>query len=801
MSAKHVWPVMLILALVLGLGCSGGGSPTLPQNANQKAVESVSHHYTWALWQFAADPAKGTLDIIPLRTGDFHLNALPFLEPPSLVNLTLESLKFNGNIIQADIGLRHPFLGMTEFTGFDVCGLLITNGSITGYYDSGLRMAGTGDTRLLNPDGYSRWWNPAEFPVNNGTMFGYKDGLLGSPNSIGNYNSTLNAYKYFCNDLDPDDGLDQITLENRGVFSAGQKNIRHYTIELGSDGLIFNYAVDANWQFPTGPKPWQIPDDFGPNANKVEPYRIAITEIANTLWNDGTLNGGDLSLSIEVYDWFNASSNEVKVESTGNFPPVTATSPSGGGSGFSTYAIDIIGATPAPDSIELLFTIESEATGYQDLLPGKAVSAYFTANAAVGDTPPVTGQLVALADANAYEIAPNNTVNFNGTHSYDENGFDIVDYTWDFGDSSPTAQGEFVSHLYTTAGLYNVTLTVENEMGTEDDDVIGILVCDCTGKNDRHLSATWYTGDLDSSEENIEKRATDHMYNKNYWVMQNGDDIVAFDMDQAPPGPNQPPQLNVVATLDSGVTGIVYSVDCGLDDRVAWASDGDRTVMHIVSSTGAQIKDISAPSGEEFWAADFDIDDDLWVVTQDSSDAFRAHQYIKGDDDSYDLVDTWTHTLSAIAAAKHVFDIQVLHSTESMYITSDPTPGTYTPNWPTARVDVFDRFGDFIRNRVPYYYWSVYPDPWPHADMELDSTVPALEACRLNWYMTYQQPAGYFCNAYRRLTLLLADISINFDQCTGRFQAMDLSHKTKRLESIDLDSDQYRYWVDIPADW
>jgi hypothetical protein len=289
------------------------------------------------------------------------------------------------------------------------------------------------------------------------------------------------------------------------------------------------------------------------------------------------------------------------------------------------------------------------------------------------------------------------------------------------------------------------------------------------------------------------------MYNNDYWVMQNDDDIVAFDMSLA--SGSAPPNLDPVVTLDTGVTGIVYSIDCGLDDRVAWIEDTDKTVVHIVDSTGSPIIDLDSPSGEEFWAADFDVDDDLWVVTETSGGAYWAHQYIKGDEDTYDLVDTWSHELTNIAAAQHVFDIQVLHSTESMYINSDPLPGNYTPSWPRSRIDVFDRFGDHIRSYAPWSYWSPTPTPWPHADIELDSTDPELEACRLNWYCTYQQPAGYYCNSYRRLTLLLQNISINFDQCTGRFQAMDLSNITKRLESIDIDTDQYRWWATIPGDW
>lgn len=792
----RLWIFAVIAVLVFAVGCSDGGSPTAPV-IGERANEDSSCHYMWGLWQFIADPEAGTLDIVQLRESDMHINVLPFLEPPALVNLTLESLEFNGNIIDADIGLRHPFLGLTEFTGFDVCGILISTGSVSGFDDTDLVMAGEGDTRLLNPDGYARWWNPSEFPVNEGTIFSYNDGLLGAPDSYGNYNATINGYKYFCDDLDADDSMDNIIPENRGMFSPGQKNIRHYIIELGAAGLIFNYAVDANWQFPQGDPPYEAPADFGEDANRPEAYRIDVTEAENTLWNDGVDNGGGLSLGIDVYDWHNVELNIVKVESPGNFDMVTAITASGGDP-YSTYDIEITDATPAEGEIELLITVESEVVDYGGLLTGETVSAYFTYAADVSEYPPATDGLVALADANYYEIAPNGTVQFNGSHSYDDNGFDIVDYEWDFGDSSPTDNGEFVSHQYTSVDLFYVTLTVENEIGQFDDDTIGIIVVDATGKSGRHLSATYQTGDFDATEENYEKRSTDHMYNNNYWIMQNGDDIVGFDMDLA----IQPLTLNPVVTLATGVTGIVYSIDCGLDDRVAWIEDTDKTVCHIVSSTGVSIIDIDAPAGEEFWAADFDVDDDLWVVTETSGGAYWAHQYIKGDEDTYDLVDTWSHELASIAAAGYVFDIQVLHSTESMYIVSDPVlPGdSYHPTWPKSRIDVYDRFGDIIRSRTPSY-WSLYPIPWPLADIELDSTVPALEACRLNWYQLYEQPSIYFCNSYRRMTLLLADISINFDQCTGRFQAMDLSNTSKRLESIDFSSDQYRYWATIPSDW
>ena len=180
--------VALTITTIFMYGCSGGDLiPSSPDSAQPVHAQAASNHLLWGLWQGSIDPELQAIEFTQLRTSQLHLNALPFLEPPALVNLTLETLQFNGNIIEADIGLRHPFLGLTEFTGFDVCGIFITNGSIGGFDDPDLLMPGDGDTRLLNPDGYSRWWNPSEFPVNNGTIFGYTDGLLGTPDSIGRF--------------------------------------------------------------------------------------------------------------------------------------------------------------------------------------------------------------------------------------------------------------------------------------------------------------------------------------------------------------------------------------------------------------------------------------------------------------------------------------------------------------------------------------------------------------------------------------------------------------------------------------
>jgi hypothetical protein len=379
--------VATIFVFGIVLGCSGASQmPTDPGDNPERGVLSEKSHMLWGMYEFTVNPEEKTLEYLPLRAVDMHLNVLPFLEPPPLVNLTLESLEFNGDNVEVDLGIRHPFLGLDEFTGFDVCGILISKGSVTGFSDPDLRLPGWQNLRLLNPDGYSRWWNPVEFPVNDGSMFGYNDGLLGTPYYKAKYDATLNGYKYYCDDLDdPDAPLSDVDPTGRGVFSAGKKLVRHYSIRTGSVGLTFNYAIDACWEFPEGSSPWDIPGSFPPEANRPEPWFIDVEVMSNSLWNDGDSCGGDLSLVIDVYDWYNAEMNLLTVESPGNFDSFIDMTPSGGGEGYARYNVDITSATPGPNNIHILITAASEDMGFGGNIPGVNTSAYQYMSVAVSD--------------------------------------------------------------------------------------------------------------------------------------------------------------------------------------------------------------------------------------------------------------------------------------------------------------------------------------------------------------------------------------------------------------------------------
>ena len=177
-----------------------------------------------------------------------HVNVVPILEPPAGAKLKISNLVFNGLICDVDVTLIHPYPGLSQYIGFDVAGIFMSKGTLAGFQDPKLIMAGQGETRLLNPDGYTRWWNPSEFSIAGVPIFRYKDGLLGSKNSVEHFNCTLNGYKLFSDDLTKDQDILTSTPKDRMPFIDGSSNTRHYKIDF-TGGVVFNYAVDETGNF------------------------------------------------------------------------------------------------------------------------------------------------------------------------------------------------------------------------------------------------------------------------------------------------------------------------------------------------------------------------------------------------------------------------------------------------------------------------------------------------------------------------------------------------------------------------
>jgi hypothetical protein len=317
-------PCLLIAALV-SIGCAGHPAAPDYQPATDQAINPVSSNAGThqCLGYYALKVDTGTLDVemIPLRSAEWHFNLTGILNGTMGVSAAVvpgESDPMNGLFV-LDITLTHPFLDHTQFSGFDVKGILMTPGTLE---VGPLIFADADETELENADGYTRWWNPSEFP--HPGVFGYTNGNLASA-APGALTATVNPYKYFADVFGPVAGMEMVTDEpldsdmGRGVFTAGSANARRYEIRFPVDTapqIVYGYAIDCSWGPPSPNPPEQVPDDFPIEANQPESYRIAIGQIQNNLYYDSEsgIGGGVLRLQINVHDWQGQMAGDITSE-------------------------------------------------------------------------------------------------------------------------------------------------------------------------------------------------------------------------------------------------------------------------------------------------------------------------------------------------------------------------------------------------------------------------------------------------------------------------------------------------------
>jgi PKD repeat protein len=82
---------------------------------------------------------------------------------------------------------------------------------------------------------------------------------------------------------------------------------------------------------------------------------------------------------------------------------------------------------------------------------------------------------VANASSNVTTALTNQDINFDATDSYDPEGFGISSYLWDFNEGN-TSTSDIVDHQFAKDGIYNVTLTVVDNLGANDTDWIIITI-------------------------------------------------------------------------------------------------------------------------------------------------------------------------------------------------------------------------------------------------------------------------------------------------------------------------------------
>ncbi len=315
--------VTLAIFLALTVGCSGGGgsspvTPLMPSDNNDlsltgNAIETSTGedgHVLWGFWSIVLDVLAREFEVVPLRGASFHLNLSRLLSnAPGGLSVKINSLNIPNRLLDFDLTITHP-VPDSNLRGFDVRGILMGPGeTMAAQSDPSLVYCSLEGTRLINADGYTRWWNAVEFT--DPGLFGYENNFVLPGFLVPT--TTLNPYKYFSDPLGPNDPVvPGVNDENRGTFSTDgdpPSVTRNYQVRFpvinGNPKLGFHYAIDASYAPPVNgsgtPKPVE---DFPPEANCPEPFHIEVNTDNSSVYYEGEASlGGHLVLDIEVFDW------------------------------------------------------------------------------------------------------------------------------------------------------------------------------------------------------------------------------------------------------------------------------------------------------------------------------------------------------------------------------------------------------------------------------------------------------------------------------------------------------------------
>ncbi len=317
--------VLISVSIMFLYGCSSvvtaPGTPDIYPDESRVVDQSGAGHACLGYYIINVNPGTKGIDVTPLRDANLHLNVTGTLNATmgvSAVGVPSEHDPPNG-IFTFDVTLTHPFGTKPQLSGFDVKGILITPGTLS---IGGFGFAGLDEPRLLNADGYTRWWNPTEFTESG--FFGYTQGTLAST-SANELTALINPFKYFADVLDATSSMNPVLTTamdadgGRGIFTNTSSNTRRYTIKFPMNPgpqITYGYAIDASWATPTVNPPAELPDDFPINANQPEPYYVETEPAVNTLFYDSEsgLYGGTLVMNTDIYDWQGQLNNNVGAE-------------------------------------------------------------------------------------------------------------------------------------------------------------------------------------------------------------------------------------------------------------------------------------------------------------------------------------------------------------------------------------------------------------------------------------------------------------------------------------------------------
>lgn len=485
--------IFVVTLLFLTVGCSGSGSnPSQPGINNpenelqddtpgltdadslfEDAAENKKHSL-WGLYRVTIDLLNETMEVIPLRASNVHLNIIKLLEPGGEYGHFQLASGLTWNVdkteLDFDMSITHPIDDMDQFSVFDMKAIIITKGTLSGFSNAGIVMSGPDEMRLMNADGYTRWWNPVEFPGD--TFFSYIDGALGFKNDVWNLSSTYNGFKYFADGLGKNAELSTLDPSSRGLFRSGNTLLRHFKFWIPDfpSTLIFNYAIDVSWAVPDPMPPDNLPDDFPIEANQSEPWLITVDELLNELYYDEISgeSGGQLVLNVNVYDWLSPlpAPGGTIANVSGEWPGIFNSTEAAFVSDEGTHAVYELTLEPALDALTssdavafMIFVEDSDPAGYSPVMPGEPLIAGHLFSASVGtEKPNLPPQITSGIDGDA---GPGLTVEAYTVVAVDPEN-DPLTYSWTVEDtpiSDDPGNGDGTIDIdWSTLGIDNYTI-------------------------------------------------------------------------------------------------------------------------------------------------------------------------------------------------------------------------------------------------------------------------------------------------------------------------------------------------------
>ncbi len=274
---------LILLLIITTCLCGCAVDPIVPPvssipgdtDLSTQSFEMPNGPYSlWGEWTLLIDETHTHAEMVPVRGARLHLNALKFLETQCFDCVEITKIENNGDsTIDLTVRIKHPWPGVPQYTGFDVKGIAMFNGSHvipnhpyhpfypTDYLLSWRLM---GDPELLNADGFTYRWCPALDPGGNPPMLSYWEGKYANGTPTANINGFLNFF----------------SIEDRHIFEHDASVERTYHIFLPPGPLIAGYAVEACWEPPINTPVTDPVNDFPYSANQPEAYSFEI------VWND-----------------------------------------------------------------------------------------------------------------------------------------------------------------------------------------------------------------------------------------------------------------------------------------------------------------------------------------------------------------------------------------------------------------------------------------------------------------------------------------------------------------------------------